>query len=182
MLFMGEEWSEPNPFLYFVSHTDPELAAAVRKGRREEFAAFHAQGEAPDPVAEETFRRSKLQWQLLDEEKHQTLFGYYQRLIALRKSYPVWHHLHREHLRVEVDKAKNLLLLHRWLDDQYMVCLMNFSNTTQETVMPDDAKEWQKVLDAADTIWLGPKGASETVHAGNNIVIQPESILIYLSY
>jgi len=182
MLFMGEEWSEPNPFLYFVSHTDPELAAAVRKGRREEFAAFHAQGEAPDPVAEETFRRSKLQWQLLDEEKHQTLFGYYQRLIALRKSYPVWHHLHREHLSVEVDKAKNLLLLHRWLDDQYMVCLMNFSKTTQETVIPDAAKEWQKVLDAADTIWLGPKGASETVHAGDTIVIQPESILIYLSY
>jgi len=63
-----------------------------------------------------------------------------------------------------------------------MVCLMNFSNTTQETVMPDAAKEWQKVLDAADTIWLGPKGASETVHAGDTIGIQPESILIYLSY
>ncbi|MGV3585923.1 MAG: malto-oligosyltrehalose trehalohydrolase, partial [Adhaeribacter sp.] len=32
MLWMGEEYSEPNPFLYFVSHTDPELAEAVRKG------------------------------------------------------------------------------------------------------------------------------------------------------
>src|SRR5919107_136884 len=52
MLFMGEEWSEPNPFLYFVSHTDPELAEAVRKGRREEFKAFHEdsdENEVPDP-------------------------------------------------------------------------------------------------------------------------------------
>src|SRR5690349_24556369 len=41
MFFMGEEWSEPNPFLYFVSHTDPQLAEAVRKGRKKEFSAFH---------------------------------------------------------------------------------------------------------------------------------------------
>ncbi|RYY61327.1 MAG: malto-oligosyltrehalose trehalohydrolase, partial [Chitinophagaceae bacterium] len=60
MLWMGEEWGEQNPFLYFVSHTDPELAIAVREGRKKEFAAFHAQGEAPDPVSEETFLRSKL--------------------------------------------------------------------------------------------------------------------------
>ena len=181
MLFMGEEWSEPNPFLYFVSHTDPELAAAVRKGRKEEFAAFHAQGEAPDPVIEETFRRSKLQWQLLEEERHQTMFGYYKRLIALRKSYPVWQHLNREHLHVEVDRSKNLLLLHRWLEDQHMLCLMNFSKHIQEAVISDVAKEWEKVLDAADTIWLGPKGATETVQAGATLVVQPETILVYMS-
>jgi maltooligosyltrehalose trehalohydrolase len=181
MLFMGEEWSEPNPFLYFVSHTDPELAAAVRKGRKEEFAAFHIQGEAPDPVIEETFRRSKLQWQLLEEERHQTMFGYYKRLIALRKSFPVWYHLNREHLHVEVDRAKNLLLLHRWLDDQHMLCLMNFSKQIQEALIPDAANEWEKVLDAADTIWLGPKSAVETVKAGETLKIQPETILVYMS-
>ena len=65
MLFMGEEWSEPHPFLYFVSHTDPDLAEAVRKGRKAEFEAFHAAGEAPDPMAAETFEDSKLQWNLL---------------------------------------------------------------------------------------------------------------------
>ena len=53
MLFMGEEWSEPNPFLYFVSHTDPDLCDAVCKGRKEEFKAFHVEddkNEFPDPV------------------------------------------------------------------------------------------------------------------------------------
>ena len=39
MLFMGEEWSEPNPFLYFVSHTDPELAEQSER-RKAEFASF----------------------------------------------------------------------------------------------------------------------------------------------
>ena len=40
LLFMGEEYGEPAPFLYFTSHTDPALAQAVREGRRREFAHF----------------------------------------------------------------------------------------------------------------------------------------------
>jgi maltooligosyltrehalose trehalohydrolase len=60
LLFMGEEYGETNPFLYFVSHGDPALVAAVREGRREEFGAFAWAGEVPDPDAEETFARSRL--------------------------------------------------------------------------------------------------------------------------
>ena len=49
LLFMGEEYGETSPFLYFVSHKDPELIEMVRKGRREEFAALHAKGECTRP-------------------------------------------------------------------------------------------------------------------------------------
>ena len=49
MLFMGEEYAETNPFLYFVNHTDAALADEVKSGRKAEFAAFHMDGEAPDP-------------------------------------------------------------------------------------------------------------------------------------
>ena len=49
MLFMGEEYGERAPFLYFVSHSDPDLVEAVRTGRREEFASFGWAGEVPDP-------------------------------------------------------------------------------------------------------------------------------------
>ena len=55
LLFMGEEYGETAPFLYFVSHGDPALVEAVRRGRREEFARFTWKGEVPDPQAEETF-------------------------------------------------------------------------------------------------------------------------------
>lgn len=85
MLFMGEEYSEKNPFLYFVSHSDKALVEAVRKGRKEEFAEFHNEGEVPDPQAEETFQQSKLQWHLLQEKQHSAMLSFYKSLIALRK-------------------------------------------------------------------------------------------------
>ena len=72
MLFMGEEYGETAPFQYFTSHSDEDLIESVRKGRHEEFEAFTWQGEAPDPHDEETFRRSKLNWNLWksnDEER-----------------------------------------------------------------------------------------------------------------
>jgi maltooligosyltrehalose trehalohydrolase len=58
LLFMGEEYGETAPFLYFVSHSDADLVVAVRRGRKEEFADFAWQGEPADPQAEETFLRS----------------------------------------------------------------------------------------------------------------------------
>ncbi|MDX1649670.1 MAG: malto-oligosyltrehalose trehalohydrolase [Myxococcota bacterium] len=60
LLFMGEEWGETAPFLYFVDHQDPELLEAVRRGRRQEFSAFEWAEEVPDPAAEATFLRSRV--------------------------------------------------------------------------------------------------------------------------
>ncbi len=64
LMFMGEEWGSVRPFPFFCDfHGD--LARAVRNGRREEFkAAYAALGdEIPDPLAEETFRSAKLDWE-----------------------------------------------------------------------------------------------------------------------
>jgi len=82
MLFMGEEYGEPNPFLFFADHIDEEIAVATREGRRREFAAFAAFAgeEVPDPMALETFERSKL-----SREEEPGLRDLYRRLIALRR-------------------------------------------------------------------------------------------------
>ena len=48
LLFMGEEYGEEAPFLYFMSHSDPALIEAIRQGRRKGFAPFLAGG-PPDP-------------------------------------------------------------------------------------------------------------------------------------
>lgn len=61
LLFMGQEYGEERPFLYFVDHTDPDLLAATREGRKREFAAFHASGAPPDPGALETVAASVLE-------------------------------------------------------------------------------------------------------------------------
>lgn len=87
LLFMGEEYGETHPFQYFTSHSDTALIEAVRKGRREEFAAFGWQGEVPDPQDEATFRRSILDPAVRDTEPHRTLWMLYKSLIAMRKRF-----------------------------------------------------------------------------------------------
>jgi malto-oligosyltrehalose trehalohydrolase len=68
MLFMGEEFDASTPFLYFCEF-GPELAVAVARGRREEFARFarfadeSARESIPDPTHPDTFERSKLRWE-----------------------------------------------------------------------------------------------------------------------
>jgi maltooligosyltrehalose trehalohydrolase len=179
MLFMGEEWAESNPFQYFVSHTDPDLAEAVRKGRKAEFAAFHAQGEAPDPTDERTFLNSKLQWELLNVEPHHTMLNYYKRLIALRKQSPALRHLNRKQLNVQHDKEKNTLLLRRWSEQQQVMCLMNFSNSEQSIVIPIEPSKWMKLHDSASPEWRGPKAGPDEVSSNQKLDLQPESILVY---
>ncbi|WP_018614228.1 malto-oligosyltrehalose trehalohydrolase [Segetibacter koreensis] len=182
MLFMGEEYGEPHPFLYFVSHTDTDLAEAVRKGRKAEFAAFHAEGEAPDPVAESTFEKSKLQWQLVKQEPHETTLKFYKTLIALRKQQLALSDLNRDHLDVEIDESKQTLLLHRWHGSEHIYCIMNFSKEKQNLSLPKYKKEWQKLLDSADPIWNGPAASPDIIPGESTVMIQPESFLIYKNF
>ncbi len=179
MLFMGEEYGETNPFLYFVNHTDPELAEAVKNGRKAEFEVFHAKGEAPDPNIEETFLRSKLQWGLITQEPHQTLLAYYKKLIGLRKLMPALKHLNRKQLRVDVDAENNLLTLHRWHEGDYALVIMNFSHKIQQLILPQTDRNWIIQLDSASSKWRGPKDAAGRLKGNTAVDLQPQSVLIY---
>ncbi|HET6534413.1 MAG TPA: malto-oligosyltrehalose trehalohydrolase [Actinoplanes sp.] len=87
MLFMGEEWAAGNPWQFFTSHPEADLAEAVRTGRRREFASHGWAGtEVPDPQDPATFARSKLDWSELGKPGHAEILDLYQRLIALRRS------------------------------------------------------------------------------------------------
>jgi maltooligosyltrehalose trehalohydrolase len=89
MLFQGEEFAASTPFQYFTHHEDPELGRKVSEGRRNEFKAFGWNPEdVPDPQDLETFTRSKLNWQEINEEPHASILAWYKQLIALRKSTP----------------------------------------------------------------------------------------------
>ncbi|MCY1142124.1 malto-oligosyltrehalose trehalohydrolase [Actinoplanes sp. Pm04-4] len=89
MLFMGEEWAASSPWQFFTSHPEPELAAAVKNGRRREFASHGwAEAEVPDPQDPETFLRSKLDWDERAKPEHAEILDLYKRLIALRRSRP----------------------------------------------------------------------------------------------
>ena len=86
LLFMGEEYGETRPFLYFVSHGDAQLLAAVREGRRREFASFGWGDNVPDPAAPETFARSVLDRSASGTGRGAALRALYRELIAVRRS------------------------------------------------------------------------------------------------
>lgn len=175
MLFMGEEWAAAEPFQYFVSHGDPELVKAVREGRKAEFASFHTQGEAPDPQAEATFERSKLNWELIGHQNHRQMFNYYRELIRLRKQLSALHIPNRKQLHVLADEHNQTLLLERWNGAEQIVCLLNFSDKEQELTLRE-GHNWQHALDSADPQWGGPAAAGKN---GRTVLIRPQSIIIY---
>ncbi|MFI7383905.1 malto-oligosyltrehalose trehalohydrolase [Streptomyces sp. NPDC049813] len=85
MLFMGEEWAASTPWQYFTDHTDPDLAEAVRQGRRREFAAHGwAEEDIPDPQDPATRERSCLDWAEAETGDHARVLAWYRELIALR--------------------------------------------------------------------------------------------------
>jgi maltooligosyltrehalose trehalohydrolase len=88
MLFMGEEWGAGTPWQYFTDHTDPELAEAVRRGRRREFATHGwAEEDVPDPQDPATRERSWLDWSEPRREPHARVLAWYRELIALRHAH-----------------------------------------------------------------------------------------------
>ena len=89
MLFMGEEWGATTPWQFFTDHDDAELASAITRGRRREFAAHGwAEDEVPDPQDPATRNRSVLDWAEPDKPDHRELLEWYRSLIALRRAEP----------------------------------------------------------------------------------------------
>jgi maltooligosyltrehalose trehalohydrolase len=114
MLFQGEEWNASAPFQYFVDHTDPKLAEAVRNGRRDEFRAFGWDPEQiPDPQAEATYRASQLDWSELERSPHREILAWYRELLALRRSSADLLDGLRDRVRVEYDESERWLRVQR---------------------------------------------------------------------
>jgi maltooligosyltrehalose trehalohydrolase len=84
LLFMGEEYDESAPFLYFTSYGDAALARSTSEGRKKEFEDL-ADLDLPDPQDPATFERSKLHWDLAGEGNE--MLRWYRALIELPKRY-----------------------------------------------------------------------------------------------
>jgi maltooligosyltrehalose trehalohydrolase len=89
LLFMGEEFAEDRPFLFFTDF-EGDLARAVTEGRRREFRTFAAfqEGERtraiPDPNDPATFAASKLDWSKIGLGRGRIWTDYLRSLLALR--------------------------------------------------------------------------------------------------
>jgi maltooligosyltrehalose trehalohydrolase len=154
LLFMGEEYGETAPFQYFTSHGDPELVEAVRRGRREEFAAFgwEAEKAVPDPQDESTFLRSKPDHSRKSEEPHRTLLRLYQNLIRTRREYDLGDSAPRS-VREIGDSA---LLVLRQAERSQQLMIFNFGKSPMPLNLPDISGTWRMVMNSADASWNSP--------------------------
>ncbi len=181
LIFMGEEYGETRPFLYFVSHTDPELNRLVREGRQREFEGFYGHGEEPipDPAAEETFLRSRLNRETMNETQNAKLYSYYRHLINLRKSNPVLSFPDKDQLLTFCND--NVLMVNRWQNHHALWCLYNFNAEPKVINLPSgEGRDFHKVLDSSDFEWAGRGSRSpESVKEGSSIELNLKSLIIF---
>jgi maltooligosyltrehalose trehalohydrolase len=179
LLFMGEEYGETAPFLYFTSHGDANLAEAVRRGRAEEFRSFSWQGQIPDPQAESTFARSRLKPELADDEPHRTLMRFYQRLLRFRREYRLGHAAAPSVREFAASKA---LLVLQDARTSELATLYNFGNAPTELGRGILEGEWEKKIDSSDLEWLGPgTDLPSKISASSQSVltVRPRSFVVF---
>ncbi len=202
LIFMGEEYAEEAPFLYFVSHSDPALAEATRAGRRSEFR--EASGEPFDPQDPQTFFLSRIFWQRREMDRHRVMLEYCRQLIRLRKTVPALRNLRKDCQEVSFDGR--LIFVRRWHASNETLCIMNFGETAtafpvglagdswnsgEEFCKPgkDERKAggqesaWKKIIDSSDSIWDGPGSSMPDLIAQseNDLTVRSERDRIGLS-
>ncbi|MBU2607732.1 MAG: DUF3459 domain-containing protein, partial [Chloroflexi bacterium] len=155
LLFMGEEYGETAPFPYFISHSESALVEAVRRGRREEFAAFNWLGELSDPQDEATFQCAKIDHQLRHEGHHRVLLEFYRELIRLRKENPILSKLSKKSQEVSGDEENKVMMVHRWNGDDEVFMVFNFGDDRISAPLSFPAGNWSKLFDSAEERWQG---------------------------
>ena len=162
MLFMGEEWSERAPFLYFTSHTDAELGRAVRRGRMEEYDSFvRGEGETEstlggfaDPQSELTFVRSKLDWDSLEKSPHAEMLAFYRDLLAARRAHAALSNCDKPRTRVRFDEDGRQLTIERGdASGARAALLCNLAGGAQPFTLPEGF--WRLALWSGDAKYGG---------------------------
>ncbi len=156
MLFMGEEWGASTKWAYFTDHEDPELASAVSRGRKAEFAAHGWSEEVPDPQDASTRDSSVLQWSERDKGVHRALHDWYRTLIEVRRNVPA---LRSGDLRSSsIERTGDLVTVHR--GDHRIV-----ANLGSE---PARIGTFRNVLASFDA----------SMDAGGEIVVEPDGVAV----
>jgi len=163
LLFMGEEYGETAPFPYFVSHSDPDLREAVRRGRRQEFASLQGADEPPDPQEEATRQSANLDHSLRHQGSHRILYEWYKELIKLRSEIQAFAGLSKERMEVVCPERENTLVVRRWGGREQVAAIFHFGDTTAPVSIPLPHGCWLKRLSSGEERWNGPGSDLPTV-------------------
>ena len=184
LLFMGEEYGETAPFLYFVSHGDPQLVEAVRRGRQEEFAAFGWKGAPPDPQAESTFAASKIHPGLAADGRHGALQDFTRELLRLRREVPALANLDRGGVQTHAfDRQRALAVVRRHADSAALLLLAFGPGAT--SIRPAVGGRWRKLLDSGEIRWAGSGRVAaprlEGAGTSESIDLPGPAVLLYVA-
>jgi maltooligosyltrehalose trehalohydrolase len=183
LMFMGDEYGEIAPFQYFVSHSDPQLIDAVRRGRKGEFSSFQWKGEPPDPQDENTFKRSRLDHLLkTGGERHRALLEFHKELIRLRKSLPALYSLSKDKMDVISLERERVLAVRRWNGSSETLAIFNFNDHETRPFQNIPYGIWRKRLDSSDSRWLGNgatvpgRFSTKNIH---EVMLQPQTAVLF---
>jgi maltooligosyltrehalose trehalohydrolase len=152
LLFMGEEYGERAPFLFFADYGDPEVSRGMQEGRKREFEAFKwttgaDSAEPPDPLDPDTFARSKLRWEIRREGSHLELQRWHSDLLALRTQAPFRNFSKYSVSAAPVEGRGMMLRRVSAGRDEEALILFNFSGDDLAFALPNKGA-WTRVLDS----------------------------------
>ncbi len=179
LLFQGEEYAEEAPFDYFTSHGDPELVAAVRRGRHAEYEHLLDEGATAaawaDPQDEATFLRSKLRWSL-EQEPHAAMLAWYRTLLALRRRLPALHNGRKDLTRAAFSETGWLTIVRGDPAGGAALTLANLADAPATIKIPSGASGWRLALATQPSPPPPP-----AVTPDETVVLAPASALIFES-
>lgn len=151
LLFMGQEWGETNPFLYFTSHADLQLAQAVRAGYQRECADFAFHGHPIDPQDVDIFLASKLDWEKQNQSPYKKLLTFTKDALAIRKSFPCLSNCNKNLTEVyDNEEKKWLIIVRQGQQTSSFVLICNLSSVEQKIPFTFPQGNWKKLLDSND--------------------------------
>ncbi len=153
------------------------------RGGKAEFAAFDWPGEPPDPMAEATFVRARLDHRLRQDGKHKVLWEFYRELFRLRQELNLLADLGRQDREVKGYEEEKVLWMRMIGAEGEAVILFSFGQEALKLSLPWPQGRWHKRLDAAQRRWQGPGSDAPMLIEGESAVslgLAPRSLLVYL--
>jgi maltooligosyltrehalose trehalohydrolase len=164
LLFQGQEFSASSPFHFFADH-EAELAAAVRKGRRE-FIQMFGRMTGPDaaetffdPCDRRTFEASKLDHS--QREKHAQAYALHRDLLRLRREDAVFAAQRGDRLFGSVIEDEAFLLRYLGDDGDDRLLLVNLGRDldwrpmTEPLAVPPEGADWRVLWSSEDPKYGG---------------------------
>ncbi len=191
MLFQGEEFSASTPFLYFADH-DPELNAAIRRGRAEFLTQFPSlndpaiQARLADPGGFETFASCRLD--PAERARNTEAVALHRDLLTLRRTHAAFRSGRRAGFDGAVLGPEAFVLRYFGPDEDDRLLVVNFGIDLDLTPAPEPllaplfGKRWATIWSSEAVAygglggvdWETPKGWFLTGHAA--AVLAPAEI------